>query len=95
MAANPLSLPRRSRVQRPPIYFPTPAFKLIDFPCISVRKKPANDRLLLSCCCGAAVAINGNRSSKIVNDSSTQKNPYYTLYHLRNATLLFLLGCET
>ncbi|XP_073045084.1 transcription termination factor MTERF8, chloroplastic-like [Primulina eburnea] len=70
MAANPLSLPRNSRVQRPPISFSTPAFKLIDFPCISVRKKPANDRLLLSCCCGAAVAINGNHSSKIFNDSS-------------------------
>ncbi|XP_047957468.1 transcription termination factor MTERF8, chloroplastic [Salvia hispanica] len=68
MAANPFTLPPNYPLQTPSLYFPASAFSLFP-PCnSSTRHKFANNRLFLSCRCGA-LAINGNHSTPTFSDS--------------------------
>ncbi|KAK4436179.1 Transcription termination factor MT, chloroplastic [Sesamum alatum] len=71
MAANPFALPADPRLQSPSLYFTASTFThfpFTKFSGFSLRQKSLNNRLLLSCRCGA-LAIDGNHSTSMFADS--------------------------
>ncbi|KAG6429433.1 hypothetical protein SASPL_107484 [Salvia splendens] len=68
MAANPFTLPPNYPLQTPSLYFPASAFSLFPPSSSFTRHKFANNRLFLSCRCGA-LAINANHSTPTFSDS--------------------------